>query len=191
MDEVIRQFPIGTFCMSFMPKGHTPTTVSYEKLLTTLAEKGIKHIDPSFGETFALGEATITILSGQTDYTNNNDQSVVCLVSHGQTNFLFMGDAGEDVEREILKARPNLKVDVLKVGHHGSSSSSDGEFIRRISPKIAVITSGYRNSYGHPHTETLQKLKRNSIRVYRSDLNGTVTLTSDGKTVTAKAEKEG
>ena len=103
-------------------------------------------------------------------------------------DFLFTGDAGKEVEREILEATPTLDVEVLKVGHHGSRTSSDGAFIRRISPNIALITCGYNNPYQHPHADTIEVLERNTVAVYRSDLNGKIVLTSDGETVTVKTQ---
>ncbi len=190
MDTVIRHIPIDTFLMSFMPKGYTPTTRTYERMLEAMADCDVIPTEAEHGAVYPFGEATITILSGLSDYTDTNDQSVVCLVSHGEMDFLFMGDAGKEVEREILDAVPTLDVEVLKVGHHGSSTSSDGSFIRSVSPDIALITCGYGNSYNHPHSVTLQTLKRNEVEVYRSDLNGEIALTSDGTTVTVRAEKE-
>ncbi len=190
MDTVIRNFSIGTFLMSFMPEGYTPTTRTYERMLEAMVECDVTPIEAEYGAVYILGEATITILSGHSDYTDTNDQSVVCRVSHGEMDFLFMGDAGQEVECEILEAVPTLDVEVLKVGHHGSRTSSDGGFIRSVSPNIAVITCGYNNSYNHPHSETLQTLERNGVEVYRSDLNGDIVMTSDGKTVTVTPEKE-
>ncbi len=191
MDAVINALPIDTFIMSFMPEGHEPTTKTYENLLLALVDNEVEVTEAEHGAKYTLGEATITILSGLSDYEDTNDQSVVCLVSHGEMDFLFTGDAGKEVEREILKAVPNLKADVLKVGHHGSSTSSDGNFVRSLSPDIAIITCGYGNSYGHPHTETMQTLQRNDITVYRTDLHGQLVLTSDGKTVTVQPERGG
>lgn len=190
MAKVIDAFPIDTFLMSFMPKGHTPTTRIYEHMLQAMVDAGLTPTEAEHGATYALGGATITILSGLSDYEETNDQSVVCRVSHGEMDFLFMGDAGKDVEREILKAVPLLTCEVLKVGHHGSSSSSDGNFIRRVSPEIAVITCGYNNSYKHPHVETLKTLQRNDVQLYRSDIHGKIVLISDGKTITVETEKE-
>lgn len=190
MDTVIRNIPIDTFLMSFMPESHTPTTRTYERMLQAMLDCDVTPIEATYGAVYTFGDATITILSGLSQYTDPNDQSVVCRVTHGEMDFLFMGDAGKEVEREILKAVPTLDVEVLKVGHHGSKNSSDGGFVRSVSPNIAVITCGYNNSYKHPHSETLQTLKRNGVQVYRSDLNGELVITSDGKTVTVMPEME-
>ncbi len=189
MDTVIRTFPINTFLMSFMPEGHTPTTRTYERMLTALLDTGITPTEAEHGAQYTLGDATITVLSGISEYTDTNDQSVVCLVSHGEMDFLFMGDAGKEVEREILAAKPLLRAEVIKIGHHGSRTSSDGSFIRQLSPQIAVITCGFQNSYGHPHTETLQVLERNDVTVYRCDINGEIVLTSNGTSISVQSEK--
>ncbi len=190
MDTVIRSFPIENFLMSFMPEGYTPTTRTYERMLEAMVDCEITPTEAEHGAQYTFGEARITILSGISDYEDTNDQSVVCLVSHGEMDFLFMGDAGKEVEREIMSAHPTLQAEVLKVGHHGSRTSSDGSFIRQVAPQIAVITCGFQNSYGHPNTETLQVLERNNAQVYRCDLNGAIVLTSDGKTVTVQPERE-
>lgn len=190
MDAVIRNFPIDTFLMSFMPEGYTPTTRTYEQMLEAMVDSNVKPIQAKYNAIYPLGEATITILSGQSDYTDTNNQSVVCKVSHGEMDFLFMGDAGKEVEREILEATPTLNVEVLKVGHHGSRTSSDGGFIRSVSPEIALITCGYNNPYKHPHSETMEMLKRNAVKAYRSDLNGEIVIISDGKSISVSTEKE-
>lgn len=189
MDAVIRDYPIDTFLMSFMPEGHTPTTRTYEKMLQAMLDTGVTPIQAEHGARYKLGNATVTILSGIKDYDETNDQSVVCLVSHGQMDFLFMGDAGKSVEQDILSAIPTLDVEVLKVGHHGSSTSSGGEFVRRVSPEMAIITCGLNNTYRHPHAETLQTLDRHDVTIYRSDIHGDVTLYSDGAHITVQTEK--
>lgn len=189
MDEVINHVEIGTFIMSFMPEGHTPTTRTYEKMLTALLNRNIKPTEAHFGDSYTFGEAKIDILSGQKDYTNNNDQSVVCRITFGKTHFLMMGDAGVNVENDILSAGVDIRSDVIKLGHHGSHSSSGEAFIRAVNPAYALITSGADNDYGHPHKETLQLLKKENIPYYRSDVCGEIQLVSDGNTVSVTTEK--
>ena len=102
---------------------------------------------------------------------------------------LFTGDAEKLVEDEILESNYNIKADVLKVGHHGSSTSSSENFLNKVSPKYAVISCGVNNEYGHPHKETLEKLKKRNIKTYRTDLEGTVVAQSDGKEIRFSTEK--
>ena len=189
MPAVIEELEIGTFLMSFMPQGYEPTTVTYENLLNALVEKDITPEEPTHGTAYTFGDATIDILSGLSEHTETNEQSIVCRVRFGKNRFLLMGDAGIEVEKELMQARYDLEADVLKVGHHGSRHSSSEEFIRRVSPTHAIITCGLDNSYGHPHEETLDTLKKQHISLYRSDLNGTITVISDGTTVTVSTEK--
>ncbi len=95
--------------------------------------------------------------------------------------FLFTGDAETEAEMEAVKSSKNLKSDVLKVGHHGSTTSSTDSFLKEVSPKIAIISSGLDNSYGHPAKETLKKLSYYKTKIFRTDEDGTIILTSDGK----------
>lgn len=189
MDEVVKAISIDTFIMSFMPEGYTPTTRTYENLLNALVEKELMPTEPKHGDIFTFGDARIEILSGLSDHTSTNEQSVVCRVEFGNHRFLMMGDAGEDVEEELLNAKVDVQADFLKVGHHGSRNSSTKAFIKAVSPSYAVITCGLNNSYNHPHEETLDVLKKNGIQVYRSDLQGVITVVSDGSAITVTTEK--
>lgn len=190
MDDVVKNVEVGTFLMSFMPEGYTPTTRVYEKLLNALLDKDITPIDPSHGDTFAFGDAHIDILSGLSEHNETNEQSIVCRVRFGKTRFLLTGDAGKEVEEELLEKNVDLCADVLKIGHHGSRSSSTEEFIAAVSPSIAVITCGEGNSYKHPHAETLSTLKEAKCTVYRSDIHGDIAITSDGETISVVTEEQ-
>lgn len=190
MDEVVENIAIGTFMMSYMPDGFTPTTRVYEDLLTSLIEKDITPVEPSFGESYPFGKAHIDILSGLSDHTETNEQSIVCRVRFGNTRFLLMGDAGKEVEEELLDSGVDLRADVLKVGHHGSRSSSSEDFIQAVSPDLALITCGFENRYNHPHKETLDTLRNAACTIYRSDFHGDMMAVSDGKRVTVTTEKQ-
>lgn len=114
---------------------------------------------------------------GNSDFNNN---SIVGRLTYGSFSMLFTGDAEKEEEATILKQGGALKSDVLKVGHHGSRTSSSPAFLKAVSPKDAFISCGQGNDYGHPHKVTLQKLEKAKINIYRTDRNGTVTLTTDG-----------
>ena len=190
MADVVNAVEIGTFLMPFMPQGHEPTTRVYENLLLALVDKNIKPIDPSYGDSFTFGDARIDILSGLLESTETNEQSIVCRIVFGNHRFLMMGDAGKDVEESLLSAGADLRADVIKVGHHGSRSSSTDAFIRAVSPQYALITCGLGNSYNHPHGETMDTLRKYEVSVYRSDMHGEITLVSDGQTITVQTEGE-
>ena len=119
-------------------------------------------------------------LEGQ-EVENTNNTSIALQLIFGENSFLFTGDAYKSIERKLIKEKPSLDSDVLKVGHHGSKTSSAQDFIEQISPEIAVISVGKNNPYGHPHQETLEILKDFGIRILRTDLDGDIKIISDGK----------
>ena len=110
-------------------------------------------------------------------------ESIVIKVTFGSSSFLFTGDAEDVSEKEMLAKGYDLKADVLKIGHHGSSSSTTQDFLSKVSPKYAVVNVG-ENSYGHPNKESMDRLKIKNIPVYRTDECGTVIATSNGKDIT-------
>ncbi|EJL30011.1 ComEC/Rec2 family competence protein [Brevibacillus sp. BC25] len=107
----------------------------------------------------------------------------VLRLQYGQNSFLFTSDAEAKSEADMLKTKQPVKADVLKVGHHGSDTSTSPSFLKAVSPKYAIISAGKDNKYGHPNPSTMKKLQDSKIATYRTDLNGTVTVTCDGKTI--------
>lgn len=159
-------------------------TKAYQKLIQALDNKWLKYTTPSVGAQYSLGTATITILAPNDSYDNPNDASIACMVQNGSNKFLFTGDAGEDAEEDILDNGINISADVYHVGHHGSRYSTSKDFFDAVKPSYAVISCSEDNSYGHPHAETLNTLRMNGVKVYRTDEAGTVIATSDGKKIT-------
>lgn len=144
---------------------------------------------PSVGDTYTLGSAEVEILGvNSTDDTNNS--SIVLMIEYGETKFLFTGDAEREAEQVILESGADLSCDVLKVGHHGSDTSTSYVWLNEIMPKYAVISVGEGNTYNHPTDATLSRLRDADVTTYRTDLNGDVYVYSDGKTVTMTATKE-
>lgn len=187
LDDVIYAFNIGKIYMPYK----TATTQTYYDVLTaidsknltiTTATAGLKMFDTVVGTSILKADILSPI---RQSYSNTNDNSVVIKLAYGATSYLMMGDAETLVENELLSANVNLKADVLKVGHHGSHSSTSQAFLDAVQPKIGVISAGLNNSYGHPHTEVVDRLIANNIDVYRTDLQGTIVTTSDGQTVTS------
>lgn len=181
MDNVINSFDIGQI---YMPKVEH-TTKTYEDVLTTISNKGLKPIAPTPGSTFNLGETKFTILApNSSSYEDLNNYSIVLKMEYGNTSFLFAGDAEDVSEQEMLNKGYDLSADVLKIGHHGSSSSTTQAFLSKVNPKYAVIMVGADNNYGHPAQETMDKLKAANITVYRTDECGTIIATTDGENIT-------
>ncbi|HHY80402.1 MAG TPA: MBL fold metallo-hydrolase [Thermoanaerobacter sp.] len=184
--EVIKTFKIGKF---YMPKV-TTTTRTFEEVLKAAKSKGLSINVAKAGVVIDLGDGIIAkmLAPNSSHYEDLNNYSAVVKITYGNTSFLFTGDAGEQSEKEMLSEGYNLKADVLKIGHHGSSSASTWAFLKAVHPKYAVISCGKYNDYGHPHKETMKKLRSLGIIVYRTDECGTVIAVSDGKTINFNVE---
>lgn len=141
---------------------------------------------PTPGEAFLLGSAKVTIVGPlRLDYEDINDTSIVLRVEYGDLAFLFTGDMEGKAELDLVHKGINLKADVLKVGHHGSGSSSYYQFLKAVSPTYGVISCGRDNEYGHPHSGPLSRLRDADVKLYRTDLQGHIVCRSDdGKTLT-------
>lgn len=189
MKTVLEGVTVNNYIMAFMPEGHTPTTKTYMNVLTAIDEKNIQLTEAKAGDSFALGEAQVNILGPVGDFEDNNNQSVICKVTFGEKKFLFMGDAEKEAEAALLATSADLSADFIKVGHHGSRTGTSKELLARVQPKLAMITCGNGNAYGHPHAQLISRLQAAQLSYYRSDVNGTVTLLCDGKTITVSAEK--
>ena len=157
---------------------------AFNSFVTYLDKQGVSITVPTAGDSFSLGSATVHVLGPiSVDEDEPNNTSIVLRIVYGETSFLFTGDAEREEEQEILDAGYTLESTVLKVGHHGSANSTTYPFLREIMPKYAVISVGAGNSYGHPTEEALSRLRDADVKVYRTDMQGDVICTSDGKTV--------
>lgn len=152
--------------------------------------QGLSPRRPSPDETFSLGSAVVTVLGPRKDYTETNDTSIVLRVDFGETSFLFTGDMERAAEADLLDAGCALGATVLKVGHHGSSTSTSYSFLREVMPEAAVISVGTDNSYGHPDEEVLSRLYDAGAAVYRTDLQGSIVAVSDGTAVEFTTERD-
>lgn len=180
MASIIKAFRIGDF---YAPK-ITASTEAFEDMIRALKSKGIKIKIARPNITLDLGpSATCLMLApNKTTYKDANNYSCVLKVSYKNSTYLFTGDIQELSENEILNKGYDLHAEVLKVAHHGSNTSTTQEFLNRVWPKIAIISCGTYNSYGHPNKETLDKLKKLNCIIYRTDLDKNIVLISDGLT---------
>jgi len=162
------------------------TKERFQTFKRKLGEYGKTITVPETGAKYTLGGATFRILSGGGSGDNRN---IILRLEYGKHSFLFMGDAGEDQEKAILSAKYQVESTVLKVGHHGSKTSTCYRFLKAAYPSYAVITVGKGNTYGHPTDEVLSRLRDEGATVLRTDNNGTVVFTSDGKELKYSVEK--
>lgn len=167
----------------------TGTTETFQSFVKYLAQRGKQITVPTAGETFALGGAQVQILGPLRRAEDSNDNSIVLKVSFGATSFLFTGDAERAEEQDLLNAGVNLQSTVLKVGHHGSDTSTSYPFLRAVAPKYAVISVGTGNSYGHPTEAVLSRLRDAGVTTFRTDMQGEITAVSDGQTVNFSTAK--
>lgn len=155
----------------------------FDKFLYYTDQQGLTITIPAPGDSLSLGQTELTVLGPVTSYANTNDTSIVLRAQYGETSFLFTGDAETQAETDLLDAGANVQADVLKVGHHGSDSSTGYRFLRQVQPTYAVISVGQGNSYGHPHREPLSRLSQAEVTVLRTDQLGTIIASSDGQEV--------
>ncbi|MBR5446369.1 MAG: MBL fold metallo-hydrolase [Clostridia bacterium] len=183
-DEILETIPTGRLLMPIVENN------SYtDSLLATAEDRGIPVFDILPGSQYTAGEITCTMLGPiHKNYDNLNNVSAVIRVDVGGTSLLLSGDAEQEAELDVLMAGnlPLLDCDIYQVGHHGSSTSTSLEFFTAVSPDHCVISCGYGNDYGHPHTTVLQLLTLSGASVYRTDTEGTVVLETDGKTITRR-----
>ena len=167
----------------FAPKTEADTKV-YKNFKTKAKEQGVAVKNPSPGESFTFGESTAEFLGPVTEKTDElNNTSLVLKVTCGEKSFLFTGDAERDEELSIIDAGYDVSATVLKVGHHGSNSSTSYPFLREVMPEIAVISVGKNNDYGHPDDKVLTRLRDAGVTVFRTDELGDIIIETDGKNI--------
>ena len=178
---VCDEFAVDQVLFSELPDDMIPTMRTYEELLYAIDRAGAEYVTVQPGQTFALGDAVLTILGPVSQaYDDLNDYSVVAQLSYGETDFLFTGDQTAEAEQDLTEAYSLRGIEVLKVGHHGSSTSSSKRFLDQVQPAYAVISCGANNSYNHPNESVLRRLLDDTDNIFRTDVQGTVVFTSDG-----------
>lgn len=183
LDAVVESFDVDTIFTS----PYAGDAASYLRFVETVENAQLTLEVPDQGVQYRLGDARFEFIGPLEDHNNVNDDSLVMRLTYGDTSFLFTGDMTSKAEKELIEDGENVKCDVLKVGHHGSSGSSCYQFLYEAEPKIAVISCGRDNDYGHPHEETLGRLKDAGVTVYRTDELGSIVIFSDGITVERRA----
>ena len=161
----------------------------FNNFVKYLDRQGVPITVPQAGETFELGGADVRIVGPTRQYDEPNNMSIVLKITYGETSFLFTGDAEREEEQDILEEGYDISATVLKVGHHGSETSTTYPFLREIMPTYAVISCGEGNNYGHPHDNTLSRLRDADVILYRTDMQGTIACVSNGTTVSFTVER--
>ena len=184
LPTVFDHFEVDTVIMPEIPEEIEPTTKVYEKFIDGL-EKVENVIYATPGDKFECGSLNIEILGPTGEYDDLNNYSVVSKITFGETSVIVTGDAENPAEKDMLDVKNvDYSADILKLGHHGSSTSSSKDWLRAVNPKYAVISCGIDNKYNHPHKETIIKLDDLKFEYYRTDLVGNICFESDGKNIT-------
>ncbi|MCW5935077.1 MAG: MBL fold metallo-hydrolase [Fimbriimonadia bacterium] len=189
--EVLRVFEVGEFWDS----GYVEGSPIYETLLRTVQRRKITYRLVEAGMRFRLSEACdMRVLAPRKPFmsdsgSNANNNSIALYLTYQRASFLFLGDLEEAGRMRALSGEANLPVSVLKVGHHGSSNGTDDALLRLTRPRAAVISCGAENPYGHPHSDTLELLEKNRVKVYRTDEHGTIRCLVSGDQLLIEKER--
>ncbi|MBN8724568.1 MAG: MBL fold metallo-hydrolase [Acidobacteria bacterium] len=191
MPKVLKAVPV----KAFLDSGQEHPTATYEKLLTTVKEEVGKLTVARAGQNFELDSGIKIKILGpskplleKVSGSVENANSVIMLLTYGDFRMIFTGDSEDETEERLLEKNFDLKAQVLKVAHHGSQYASSDEFLEKVSPEVALISCGEDNNYGHPSPPTLEKFKKAKVKVYRTDLQGEITVISDGKNYQVKTD---
>ncbi len=179
--EVLRRYDVGTV---YLPEQAADSAV-YRDLLVLIDKYDVPQVEAWAGDSFPFAGADCQIISPSQDYgpEDLNNSSLVLLLTYGETRFLLTGDAETRAERDILDQGWDIDADLLKIGHHGSASSTGAAFLAAVSPEIALISLAGDNEYGFPHQEVMRTLNAANLILYRTDLHGSVAAVSNGQAI--------
>ncbi|EGT4909928.1 MBL fold metallo-hydrolase [Clostridioides difficile] len=187
LDNVIKKFNVNSI---YMPEQSTDSE-AYQNLINSCTDKNLSIQYLYKNDVLNIdNNINIYVLSPSYIQEESNLNSIVFKLTFNDNSFLFMGDAEEENEKEILHSFKLNNINFIKIGHHGSNSSSSLEFIKKISPDIAAISCGYKNQYGHPHRKVIDNLKQNHVSIYRTDRIGDIVFYSDGEIIFTKYNYE-
>ena len=180
LPAVLEAFPVQRIWCSY----RTYYSNTYDQFCKLAEHQGVNIERPRVGEIMTLGDVQLKLLGPiRQDYTDLNNSSLVIMAVFGENSFLFTGDMRWEAEKDLVEAGTELKADVLKVGHHGSYTSTSYLFLRTVQPEFAVISCGRNNDYGHPHSEPMSRLRDAEVNIFRTDKLGTIVAVSDGKNI--------
>ena len=189
-EYVIKNYSVTNIVMPSIGDGYDVEYEDYINLLNTIGEYNVNPISASNINSFNLGSASIDILSPNKNYDKLNNMSIVFKITYGDTSFLFQGDAEKQVEKQLIDDGIDLSADVIKIGHHGSNTSSTQNYLSYVDPSICVISYG-KNNYRHPNSNVIKRLDDEGVDVYLSYFHGNITMISDGQTITVYTQKNG
>lgn len=175
--QVLESFPVQEVWMC----GNSSNSLTFSRTVDAIVESGAGYHEPRAGESYRIGSSHIQVLHPTELTSNLNDSSVSVRITFGEVAFVFTGDAEDKGEWEMVERGMPLRAQILKMGHHGSRTSSHTGFLGAVRPHIAIYSCGANNAYGHPHPETLNRVQNMGIDVFGTDRHGTIQVVTDGK----------
>lgn len=187
--QVLKTIPVS----KVVTNGQPTTTKTYENFLDAIAAAKAEYIEVKRGDSLRLGDLVFSVLNPTSAKGDDlNDNSAVLRLVYGKVSFLFTGDTQAQAEASMsVSSFSPVQANILKVGHHGSRTSSSRAFLTLVKPEVAIYSAGKGNPYGHPHAETIAALSAIGAKIYGTDVNGTVVVTTDGSTYKVVASKQG
>lgn len=186
LEKVMETFDVGEVWMS----GNSANSEVFQKALQAVLDSDANYDEPKAGSIYDIGPLTITILHPETLTGNLNEDSLSFHLAYENVSFIFTGDAGKKEERYMLQGGLPIEADYIQLGHHGSNTSSDNDFIEAVNPSAAIYSAGKDNAYGHPHKEVVSMFEKKGIPIYGTDKVGTITVTTNGQDSKIETEAE-
>lgn len=187
MDNILNQFKVDEVWMS----GDIATSQVFDRVIDAIDTNDVGYDEPRTGDSYDIGPLQIDIVSPDSVHGQLNDGSIVMKLTYGSTTFLFTGDAEKQAEQNMLHSGKSLSADILKVGHHGSNTSSTQGFIDKVDPEVAIMSVGKSNKYGHPDADVVSRYESKKIDLYATKDHGTIIVETDGNDYNVKTNKDG
>ena len=187
LDRIIEGFDVSEVWMN----GEAAASDVFVRALAAIENNDVGYEEPRVGDAFDLGQLEVDVIHPESLSGGVNDNSIVLHLQYGETSFLFTGDAESAAENEMLSRDSKLKADVLKVGHHGSNTSTTPSFLSAVNPEIAVYSAGEDSQYNHPDSDVVKRLEASGALVYGTDIHGTIIIETDGKKMTVTTNNQG
>lgn len=183
MPEVLETYGAKALLMPSVDTAEITAVSTYSEMLENAEKSETEIVNPGAGYTFNLGSSVVEVVAPFSQDSELNNMSLIIKITYMEKVFLFEGDAEKKEELDALDFGADVDADVLRVAHHGSSGSSDADFLSQVTPDYCIISCGADNDYGHPHSETLDRLSVYTDRIYRTDQCGTITVMTDGRDI--------
>lgn len=185
--DVINTFGAGEVWLS----GNTSTSQTFQQGIEAVLASEADYYEPRTGDEFDIGSLRIDVLHPDSISGKFNEESISLLFTYGEIKFLFTGDAGKSEELKMINGGIDIEADVLRLGHHGSNTSTDPAFIQAVKPSVAIYSAGANNSYGHPHPDVVARIQDAGIPLYGTDVHGTILVTTDGNKYDILTQEDG